>query len=363
MEPQVSPVVDLSTDTVDKPVRNFRKLAFHGNAGEYFSIWIVNLLLSIVTLGIYSAWAQVRTNRYFYANTEAQGHRFRYLAQPMQILRGRIIAIVVFALFYIGNMLSPIVGIVGFIGLLVLSPWLVVQSLKFRMKMTSYRNIRFGFKGTYGGAFKVYVLYPILSLFTLYLALPFAIAAMTRYTYANITYGDREFSCELDGGNFWITSFISTILGIALIIPVFIALVLITGINDTSNPSEVLNGAAAIIFFAGYVLSIAIAGAYYTARIRNYVFYKTEIEGVAKFSSNVDTGSLVILRVTNVLALVFSLGLAFAWVQVRNARFFTERSEVLLTEEADNIFGIAEQDGSAFGDEASDVFDVDIAMV
>ena len=33
----------------------FRGIGFHGRAGEYFGIWISNLFLSIVTLGIYSA--------------------------------------------------------------------------------------------------------------------------------------------------------------------------------------------------------------------------------------------------------------------------------------------------------------------
>src|SRR5258707_6333866 len=44
-------------------------LRFTGRAGEYFRIWIVNICLSIVTLGIYSAWAKVRRKRYFYGNT------------------------------------------------------------------------------------------------------------------------------------------------------------------------------------------------------------------------------------------------------------------------------------------------------
>ena len=40
---------------------------FRGDGAEYFKIWIVNILLTIVTLGIYSAWAKVRNNRYFYS--------------------------------------------------------------------------------------------------------------------------------------------------------------------------------------------------------------------------------------------------------------------------------------------------------
>ena len=84
------------------------KVSFHGKASEFFSIWIVNLLLSIVTLGIYSAWAKVRTNRYFYGNTDIDGHRFSYLANPLQILKGRIIAVCLFASYFILSAVSPV---------------------------------------------------------------------------------------------------------------------------------------------------------------------------------------------------------------------------------------------------------------
>jgi hypothetical protein len=46
-----------------------RPFEFRGEAREYFRIWIVNLALGIVTLGVYSAWAKVRSERYFYGNT------------------------------------------------------------------------------------------------------------------------------------------------------------------------------------------------------------------------------------------------------------------------------------------------------
>ena len=36
------------------------QLQFNGKGFEYFKIWIVNIFLTIVTLGIYSAWAKVR---------------------------------------------------------------------------------------------------------------------------------------------------------------------------------------------------------------------------------------------------------------------------------------------------------------
>jgi len=69
-------------------------VVFTGRAGEYFGIWIVNLLLSIVTLGIYSAWAKVRRKKYFYNNTLIDNVGFDYHASPIAILKGRIIAVV-----------------------------------------------------------------------------------------------------------------------------------------------------------------------------------------------------------------------------------------------------------------------------
>ena len=59
----------------------------------------VNLALSIVTLGIYSAWASVRTRRYFYANTRVAGSPFEYSAKPLPILRGRILAALLFGTY------------------------------------------------------------------------------------------------------------------------------------------------------------------------------------------------------------------------------------------------------------------------
>ncbi|MGI9420607.1 MAG: DUF898 family protein, partial [Geminicoccaceae bacterium] len=72
--------------TAPEEERSGLPFAFTGRAGEYFGIWIVNLLLSIVTLGIYSAWAKVRTRRYFYGNTKLADSTFDYLASPVQIL-------------------------------------------------------------------------------------------------------------------------------------------------------------------------------------------------------------------------------------------------------------------------------------
>ncbi len=59
---------------------------FHGSATEYFGIWMVNLMLIIVTLTLYSPWAKARRMRYFYGDTQFLKHRFDFVAMPSRIL-------------------------------------------------------------------------------------------------------------------------------------------------------------------------------------------------------------------------------------------------------------------------------------
>ncbi|MBD3609160.1 MAG: DUF898 family protein, partial [Gammaproteobacteria bacterium] len=77
---------------------------FTGSGQEYFGIWIVNILLTILTLGIYGAWAKVRNRKYFYNNTRVADAAFDYHAKPIAILKGW--AIVVGLLFTYQIMLN-----------------------------------------------------------------------------------------------------------------------------------------------------------------------------------------------------------------------------------------------------------------
>src|SRR5215471_19629889 len=74
-------------------------LRFTGTGSGYFGIWIVNLLLTILTLGIYSAWAKVRRLQYFYRHTELAGSSFDFHGSPVRILIGRILALLLLFLY------------------------------------------------------------------------------------------------------------------------------------------------------------------------------------------------------------------------------------------------------------------------
>ena len=128
----------------DYPVR------FVGTGSEYFRIWIVNLFLTIVTLGIYSAWAKVRRLKYMYRNTQIAETSFDYHGSPIAILKGRLIALVLLIAYNVSFNLSLIAGVITLVVLAAIFPWLIRQSLRFRARYSSYRGIHFQFVGGLG---------------------------------------------------------------------------------------------------------------------------------------------------------------------------------------------------------------------
>src|SRR5512133_897129 len=118
------------------PVRH--ALEFRGSAAEYFRIWIVNLALTLVTLGIYSAWAKVRRLKYLHGQTYLAGSSFGYHGEPKQILKGRAIASLLVLVYVTLGQVNPLAGAIAGLVLTAALPWLVVKAMKFRTRMTSW---------------------------------------------------------------------------------------------------------------------------------------------------------------------------------------------------------------------------------
>ncbi|WP_158966677.1 YjgN family protein [Paraglaciecola sp. L3A3] len=354
-ETSVTPSID------NHSIKHTSDVKFHGKAGEFFAIWIVNLLLSIITLGIYSAWAKVRTNRYFYSNTEIDGHRFSYLADPIQILKGRIIGVVLFGAYFLASAFSPIAALVIMLLLLAATPFLICLSIRFKMRMTAYRNVRFNFKGGFGEAFIMFILLPIASMFTLYLALPWVLKKMDEFIYSNVTFGDKKVQTDLKTGEYYIASFGAFFIGVALFA---IALFALGGSLAALKDPEAMKqmSSSLIILMVVYVLVILLASSFYTARIRNHIFNHSRIEEVASFKSELTVSKLVWLHLTNFIALICTLGFAMPWAHVRSAKLYAQATQVNILEGADKVLVDASGSASAVAEEVAGVFDVDIAL-
>ena len=171
-------------------------IAFNGKASEYFGIWIVNLLLTLVTLGIYSAWAKVRRKKYFYNNTLIDNVGFDYHAKPIAILKGRIIAFVFFMLYGASSSIHPLLTLLLGLILFIAIPWVVVRSTIFNARNTSHRGLRFDFVGTLPQARKVFIFLPVLLIFTLGLIFPYISHQRNQFLMSNHRFGLTQFDMK-----------------------------------------------------------------------------------------------------------------------------------------------------------------------
>jgi uncharacterized membrane protein YjgN (DUF898 family) len=204
---------------------------FTGTAGEYFRIWIVNLALTILTLGIYSAWAKVRKRRYFYAHTRIAGESFEYRGRPIAILLGRLFALALLVIVIAAGNLVPELSLESFSGkalffaaAVLIGPWLLVRSSKFNASNSVYRNIRLSFLGTYGSCFRVVIRYVWLVFFGI--LYPYFKHRLVKYSAENHAFGDSAFQAADFKKPFihaYAVAFGSALLGAVILLAVFSA--------------------------------------------------------------------------------------------------------------------------------------------
>lgn len=356
---------DTSTPNTE-PTNREVPVVFSGDAKEFFGIWVVNVLLTIVTLGIYAAWAKVRTQQYFYGNTKIEGHAFSYLAQPLQILKGRILAVILFVGYSLALQFYPLVGIGILILMVFAMPWVLNQSLRFNLRMSSYRNVRFSFKGNYGDAFVYWILLPIVSVFTFYLAMPWALKKADEYVYNNINYGDKPLKANLDTGQYYETVLWIFVASMGVMVAFFAAVLILIGMGMAIDLENLGSSSGMIIMStlggALYIFSISVFSAIYKGRIRNHIFNNSAYDGLATFKSDVQITPYSWLIFVNVIAIIFSAGLAYPWVKIRTAKFLAQATTVVIDNNADDVLDVMSESQSAFGEEAAEVFDIDIAL-
>lgn len=126
------------------------RLNFSGRGGEYFRVWIVNVLLSIVTLGLYTPWARQRTARYFYDHTMVAGSPLEFTAP----LRKMVFGFLIFALLYVAFKIASETGQDTAVALFilaaaVLAPYFWGSAMRFRLASTRWRGLQLHFAASW----------------------------------------------------------------------------------------------------------------------------------------------------------------------------------------------------------------------
>ncbi|NYT31032.1 YjgN family protein [Rhizobium sp. WYCCWR 11128] len=333
----------------------FERARFTGTASEYFGIWIVNVLLTIVTLGIYSAWAKVRRNRYFYGNTVLLGRSFEYHATGMQIFIGRLI---VFAFLVVVNILAaihPLFSLVTTILVLIALPWLIVRGIRFNARVTSYRNVRFDFTGSAGGAFVSVMLGSLVAVLSLGLLAPFASRWLNRYIFNNLRYGNRPFQTDPKVGALYgalLVPALMVVLGAVMLVGSLVLMLVAapSGGSDSMEDVALTMGAIYLSFFGLFII-YGLAGLFYRAAVHNIVWSSTQVDGRHVLRSDLSRARYAWIAISNVVVTILTLGLMRPWAAVRLARYVTEHTAIRIEGEIGEVFTQFEASGTAVGSE------------
>ena len=342
---------------------------FEGSGGEYFKIWIVNLALSIITLGIFSAWAKVRTRRYFLGNTVLAGHNFEYHGQPLRILLGRVIALVLLGGYSLSIHLGgPKFVLAWLVVFAIALPWLVKSSFRFNARNTSYRNVRFNFSGTYGGAFKAFVLWYFAMVVSLFTLTPFAHRARDYYHINNHSFGGRKFTCEFEIGplyGIYLLSILFFMLGIAALIGAIAStgvMAVIAGMAAHKSALPPVLIPIILMFMLGYLVLILFVGAYFRTRTFNLVLNSTAIDGGLKMEADLPVVGMMWILFSNVFLTLITLGIFYPFALVRQTRFMVEHMAVEGDATLDDVVDTAQASPGAIGEEVASFFDIDFGL-
>ncbi|OYT90213.1 MAG: hypothetical protein CFE43_19565 [Burkholderiales bacterium PBB3] len=385
------------------PEHSNRKLriAFTGSGSEYFRIWIVNLLLILVTFGLYFPWAKVRRLRYFYGNTVVDGEPLGFHGNAFKMFKGFLIVAAFFALYSVAGKVSPAAGFVAFLAIAALWPALLKSSMQFRMANTSWRGLRFGFSGSlrdaYAACLPLFVpgvlilgvmlmapelqeaapakapsgmwlsVFGAVMLFALVIT-PWLMWNLKRYQHNHYHLGQEttQFSAPARS-YYWLCL---KVIGVAFLIYLLLIAVVVGGVLGAGALSmagklpkgpmgQVLIGVASVFFS---LLAFAAIKPYAVARFQNLVWNGTRSAHM-QFISSLRARHVIALSFKNWILMLLTLGLYWPFASIAMARLRLQAVQVVSTlSPSALVAATANAEGQATGDAAGDFFGFDIGL-
>ncbi|GGJ62606.1 YjgN family protein [Deinococcus aquiradiocola] len=383
-KPGDPPTRELGRVPATPPTPEVRTLQveFSGDAREYFRIWIVNVALSVVTLGLYSPWARVRTRQYFYGHTRLEGHPFEYTAQPLALLRSFLIVAALFVVYTLSQQL-PKFQWVSFVMIALFGlayPWLVYRSLRFNAANTVYRGLNFRFHGTPGAAYVAYLFIMLTLPFTGGLTYPLARWMQHRYILQGLAYGTTRARWNKDVGPVYVAYLkgVGVAIGVGVLAVLAVLLLVWTlgsGLNgDLSDLLDVVllevlsTGsyvAVALGFgalYLGYILLVLGVGQYLHAAVLRYSLDGLYFGETLRLHTTFRPSRLAWIHVTNTLAQLFTLGLLTPWAVVRRTRYLLDGVQVQTIADLDHFSADSTPTESALGEAAHEFFNFDLGF-
>jgi len=374
------------------PVHHTVDIRFTGTGSEYFRIWIVNMLLLLVTLGLYWPWAKVRRLRYFWGNTLIDGDPLGFHGDSWQMFKGWALVGALFGLYNWASNFSPVAGLLAFVVLAALWPALWRSSMRFRMANTSWRGLRFRFVGSVHDAyatvlpsfliglpFLLLALFKgreggvpqaswvggsvLLTLLMVAVAAPWVLWRMKLYQHRNYALGTlrTDFRAELKA--FYLLS----VKPLLLVLGVLAAFALLLGAAFFST-SDMRAALKPLVRWAPFLLlpiwGLMMFGLWpwFTTRMQNLVWTKTG-NAQLRFDSRLSFRRMFVLSLKNGALIAITLGLYWPFAAVAKARLRLEAVHIRSVTDLHDLLAAANDDPQeAAGEAAGDFFGLDVGL-
>lgn len=361
----------------DEPAR----FSFHGTAGELFPIFIVNLLLTVVTLGVFRFWARTRVRRYLWSRIRFMNDEFEYTGTGMELFIGFVIVFFLVLLPAFGLLYWAQLFIIGgesgqamFLYLVIYLTffWLngaaIYRAHRYRLSRTIWRGIR-GHQREKGYKYGTIYLGSIFGqIFTAGLTAPYFTNMLWSYEMNRREFGSGRFSYHGSAGALYKPFFMSLAIAIGGFIGLFAlmagAIAIFGGLPTITDPNA--EGAleaqiyffmvVGIAFYIGAIIVIGAASLFYQQRLLVH-FGKNSFFDDIRMQFDVTMAQVFRLWFGNLLIMILTLGLGEPFVELRRVRFFADNLVMLAEPDVDQL----EQSSaeiSTYGEGLAEAFDV-----
>ena len=231
----------------------------------------------------------------------------------------------------------------------IILPQLIYLSLRFFTHNSSYRNIRFGFRGTAGESYRIYLLMPLLMPLTLGLIYPYWTFCRKRYFYSHAALGRTAAAFTGKAGEvygFYMAAVIAVGVPGAIFIVVFAMLA-------GENFAFLIPLVSLAIYF--------VFEQFMFTKLHNYCWNNAAL-GSLRFESTLNVLQMITIRITNILAIMVSLGLLTPWAKIRRTRYILDNLFVFSDEDLAEFTAAGADDEIALGDAATEIFDIEIGL-
>jgi len=364
-------------------------VCFVGSGSEYFRIWIVNLLLTMVTFGLYYPFAKVRRLRYFHGCTEVGGHAMAFHGNPWAMFRGHLLVVVLLGGYSLAQQMHPALAFGSLAVLAIVWPLLWQASMRFRLANTGWRGLRLRFTGTRKGAYGALLPFfgvgigfgvvfglltyaagpksglPLLAVLLLPAVVPWLMWRMKRYQHDHFRYAGEQsrFGVPLAAQyGVYLRGLALALLVLVLMLGGTVAMGLTVALDAKNRLPPGVAYVGLVVFFAGFLALQVLVRAYFAARLQNLHWGGTRSEHL-HFESQLAFTPLAWLTLRNWLLMMVTLGLYFPFAAVATAKLRLEAVTLVAATDLDTLVATeATEQGSAAGDAAIDALGFDIGL-